>query len=176
MDGKGISSVTVTFEPQGSTLGGICYGVTDAEGNYEAMVDDDNKGLAVGEYKVYCNKWVLPDGSAFVGEAGGPSPMEADAAEGIPQKYSDESMSTRFGVRPIWHQRLNSLSFGQRKRTSIVAALLGAPWLLLMDEPSNGLDPAGAEEIQRLLSEHRAAGKGAVITTNDKPFASAIIS
>ena len=100
LDGSAASGVTVTFMPTGSTLGGICYGVTDASGKYELMVDEDNKGAAVGEYKVTCTKWVLPDGSPFVGEEGGMSPMEAEAKEAMPQKYADETTTELKGTVP----------------------------------------------------------------------------
>ena len=100
LDGKPLSGTTVNFVPTGSTLGGNCYGVTDASGRYELMVDEDHKGAAVGEYKVTCSKWVLPDGSDFVGTEGGPSPMEAEATEAIPEKYRDEATTDLEGSVP----------------------------------------------------------------------------
>jgi hypothetical protein len=90
LDGEPESGVQVTFVPTGSTKGGSSYGATDESGKYELTADDGRKGAAVGEFQVMCNKWVMPDGSDFVGEPGGPSPMEAGASELLPPRYSRE--------------------------------------------------------------------------------------
>ena len=63
LDGKPLSGATVTFLPVGATRGRSCYGVTGADGRYELMETDKNKGAPEGEFEVLCNKWVMPDGS-----------------------------------------------------------------------------------------------------------------
>jgi len=75
------------------------------------------------------------------------------------------------GLEAVWRQRLATLSFGQRKRACLLAALIGDPWLLVLDEPSNGLDPAGVRLILALIEQRRAAKKGTVLATNDLAFA-----
>ena len=94
IDGEPVSGVNVTFIPTGSTTGGSSYGATDATGKYELTSDDGRTGVGAGEFKVVCGKWVMADGSDFVGEPGGPSPMEAGAKEMLPPKYSQESATT----------------------------------------------------------------------------------
>jgi ABC-type multidrug transport system ATPase subunit len=56
----------------------------------------------------------------------------------------------------------------------LLSALLGDPWLLVLDEPSNGLDPAGSGLVVDIVSERRAAGLGTLLASNDAAFVSQI--
>jgi len=94
LDGQTVAGVNVTFIPTGSTEGGSSYGATDASGKYELTSNDGRTGVGVGEFKVVCGKWIMPDGADYVGEPGGPSPMEAGATELLPPKYSQEASTT----------------------------------------------------------------------------------
>jgi ABC-type multidrug transport system ATPase subunit len=76
----------------------------------------------------------------------------------------------RLGLSEAWHQRLTTLSFGQRKRACTLAALLGDPWLLILDEPSNGLDPAGVALLVELIEQRRQRGLATVLASNDMAF------
>lgn len=80
----------------------------------------------------------------------------------------------RVGVTPYLCQRLGSLSFGQRKRACLLAALIGDPVLLLLDEPSNGLDPSGVQMVIDLIRDRRAQGLATLLSTNDEQFGAAL--
>jgi ABC-type multidrug transport system ATPase subunit len=83
-------------------------------------------------------------------------------------------MGLRLGLDDLWDQRLRTLSLGQRKRAYLMAALVGDPWLLVMDEPTNGLDEGGCDLIREIISERQAAGMGVVVASNDLTFARAL--
>ena len=76
----------------------------------------------------------------------------------------------RLGLESSFGLRLRALSFGQRKRAFLLSALLGEPWLLILDEPSNGLDPAGSALVGEIVRERRAANLGTLLASNDGAF------
>lgn len=81
------------------------------------------------------------------------------------------SLVEELGVEPFFHQRLGTLSFGQRKRACLLAALIGNPRLLILDEPTNGLDPAGVTLVVTLIESRCRSGSATLLATNDQPFA-----
>jgi ATPase subunit of ABC transporter with duplicated ATPase domains len=74
-----------------------------------------------------------------------------------------------FGVGELTEKRVHALSLGQRQRVSLASAWLGEPELLVLDEPTNGLDTTTQAEVVR-----RLADKSALIATHDRHFAAAI--
>lgn len=84
------------------------------------------------------------------------------------------ALRARVGADEIWQQRLATLSFGQRKRALLLAALVGAPPLLVLDEPTNGLDGGGTQLIRELLDDRRRSGGATVVATNDAHLVAAL--
>lgn len=64
----------------------------------------------------------------------------------------------RVGLGNDAERRIGGFSKGMRQRLGLAAALLGEPDLLVLDEPTDGVDPLGRAEIRRILAEERARG------------------
>ncbi|MEK6438579.1 energy-coupling factor ABC transporter ATP-binding protein [Pseudonocardia sp. T1-2H] len=63
------------------------------------------------------------------------------------------------------------LSFGQRKRVSVAGAIAMCPRLLVLDEPTAGLDPAGVEALMEIITGLHRAGTTIVLSTHDVDLA-----
>ena len=68
-------------------------------------------------------------------------------------------------------QPTHLLSFGQRKRAAMAGAIAMRPRLLIMDEPTAGLDPAGVEALLETLADLHSAGTTLLLSTHDVDLA-----
>jgi ABC-2 type transport system ATP-binding protein len=92
----------------------------------------------------------------------------ADLA-GVPRRIATqriESLLARFGLAERAKDRVAGYSRGMRQRLHIARALVSDPAVVLLDEPTIGLDPEAAVEIRTLIAELSASGKTVLLTTH----------
>ena len=72
---------------------------------------------------------------------------------GLPEKRIDEVLAEA-GLGNVGSKRAGRFSMGMKQRLGIALALLASPHLLILDEPTNGLDPIGIEELRDIGGFH----------------------
>ncbi len=84
---------------------------------------------------------------------------------GLPRTEVDRVLDI-VGLRDRDGDSFKSYSLGMKQRLAIAAALLKNPDLLILDEPANGLDPAGIAEMRLLIGRIAAEGKAVVVSSH----------
>ncbi len=80
---------------------------------------------------------------------------------------SVDEVLERLGIGELGERHIRELSGGQQQRVFIARALISEPQLLLMDEPTSGVDVRLRHEVLHLLDDLNAAGLAIVLTTHD---------
>ena len=85
-----------------------------------------------------------------------------DAAHGA----AIDDVLDQVGLTDVADDRVRGFSLGMRQRLGLAAALLTKPRLLVLDEPSNGLDPAGKKHVHGVLTGLAADGTAVVLSSH----------
>jgi ABC-2 type transport system ATP-binding protein len=72
----------------------------------------------------------------------------------------------RVGLAHRAHDRVAKYSMGMRQRLGVAACLIGDPHLLILDEPMNGLDPAGMQDMRELIRSFVAEGRTVMLSSH----------
>jgi ABC-2 type transport system ATP-binding protein len=158
--------VTGFLGPNGagkSTTMRIIVGLTRATSGTATVsgrnyVDLPNPGLEVG---------VLLDASAqHAGRTGREILTIAQRFMGLPRHRVEEMLDLVSLTPEEASRRVRDYSLGMRQRLGIATALIGEPEVLILDEPANGLDPAGIRWMRGLLREYADRGGTVLLSSH----------
>ncbi|WP_262693092.1 ABC transporter ATP-binding protein [Kordiimonas aquimaris] len=111
----------------------------------------------------------LPEGAPLYGEMSPASFLKFIAAtHGITGREADDvvaSSASAVNLEKVMGQRIETLSKGFKRRVGLAAAILHAPDVLILDEPTDGLDPNQKHEVRRLI-EAMSVDRSIIISTH----------
>ncbi|MEU6413321.1 ABC transporter ATP-binding protein [Microbispora sp. NPDC046933] len=87
-------------------------------------------------------------------------PYDAGPTAGV------DDVLEQVGLTDVADDRVRGFSLGMRQRLGLAAALLAKPRLLVLDEPANGLDPAGKHHVHRVITGLAADGTAVVLSSH----------
>jgi ABC-2 type transport system ATP-binding protein len=90
-----------------------------------------------------------------------------DGMSGSERARRVEELLGRVGLADSADRKVSGYSLGMRQRLGLASALLREPSVLVLDEPTNGLDPAGTRELWTLLSAITEAGGAVLLSSHD---------
>lgn len=93
---------------------------------------------------------------------------------GLDPERAWATTAEELGILHLRGRKVRDMSRGQRQRVALGRTLLGSPDVLLLDEPSTGLDVAAVERLAGLLRGVADRGTIVLTVTHDVPFASAL--
>jgi ABC-2 type transport system ATP-binding protein len=108
---------------------------------------------------------VLEDASFHPGRTGRNHLRVLAAAGGHPDGRVDDVLA-EVGLTGAGGRRVKGYSMGMRQRLGIAAALLGDPEVLILDEPTNGLDPPGIRWMRDLVRAQAGQGRAVLVSSH----------
>ncbi len=108
---------------------------------------------------------VLESNDFDPGRSGGDHLRALALAAEIPRRRVDEVLEL-VELEAVADRRVKTYSLGMRQRLGLAAALLGDPELLVLDEPANGLDPAGVHWLRNFLRSFAEEGRSVLVSSH----------
>ncbi|MEJ7505987.1 phenol-soluble modulin export ABC transporter ATP-binding protein PmtC [Staphylococcus warneri] len=111
--------------------------------NYEGKVNlpnNENVGYLIEHPKLYDNKTGLYNLKLFAQVLG----------KGFDKEYADHIIEA-FGMRPYIKKKVKKYSMGMKQKLAIAVSLMNKPKYLILDEPTNGMDPDGSIDVLKTI-------------------------
>lgn len=108
----------------------------------------------------------LVESPTYYGNLTGYENLEAvRRLRGLPEQRVNEVLET-VRLSRVANRLTKEYSLGMKQRLGIAVALLSSPDLLILDEPTNGLDPSGIQEIRELIKELPKSGMSVIVSSH----------
>ena len=114
--------------------------------------------------------WVGHDSLCYLDLTGSQNIRLAARLHSCDPDVALQRASERFGLATFIERPVRTYSRGQRQRVALARALVHEPQLLLLDEPTAGLDPSATQRLGQIAREEAARGAVVVIVTHDSSF------
>lgn len=140
----------------------LCGLVAPADGTVTIRTDTADSGAAGSMTPV----GVLIDSPGFIpGLSAHANLLALTRLAGWPPQAVDQALH-RVGLSGVGGRRVSTFSLGMKQRLGLAAALLGQPRVVILDEPTNGLDPRGTIELRRFLRALADEGVSVIIASH----------
>ncbi|NYT25985.1 ABC transporter ATP-binding protein [Alcaligenaceae bacterium] len=147
-----------------STLIKLILGLTHADAGRVAVFGRDSGGRGAAALRRHIG--YLPETVALHPSLTGAETLDFYARlKGLPTG-PNAALLARVGIAQAARRRVGGYSKGMRQRLALAQALLGQPRILLLDEPTTGLDPASRLLFYDLIRELRNAGAAILLSTH----------
>lgn len=108
----------------------------------------------------------LIEGPGLYGHLTGSENLEVHTALlGLPKSAIGEVLA-QVGLEGVGKKRVAAYSQGMKQRLGVAIALLGRPELMILDEPSNGLDPVGIREMRAMIQDFGRQGITVIVSSH----------
>jgi ABC-2 type transport system ATP-binding protein len=147
-----------------TTLIRVLLGLTRADGGSMRLL-----GFSVPRHRdqALVRVGAIVDEPRFHGHLSGRQNLQILAAAREPEaRQRVDSSLDRVGLGQRANDRVSKYSMGMRQRLGVAACLLGDPQLLILDEPMNGLDPAGMQDMRVMIRSFVAEGRTVVLSSH----------
>lgn len=176
-EGIVLKDVTVSFEK------GLIHGIIGRNGSGKTMLFKcicgfiaPSEGEIVVSGKRIGKNTDIPDNVGIIIEAPGFLPNYSGYGNlqllaAVSRKIKKEAIRAaliKVGLDPDSKKRVGKYSLGMRQRLGIAQAIMENPSILLLDEPMNGLDNRGVDDIRALLSGLRDDGKTIILASHNR--------
>jgi ABC-2 type transport system ATP-binding protein len=147
-----------------TTLIRVLLGLTRADGGSMSLL-----GYSVPRHRdqALVRVGAIVDEPRFSGHLTGRQNLQILAAAREPEATGriDASLE-RVGLSHRANDRVSKYSMGMRQRLGVASCLLGDPQLLILDEPMNGLDPAGMQDMREMIRSFVVEGRTVVLSSH----------
>ena len=172
---KALDNVSVTFSKGEciALLGPNASGKTTLIKSLLGMVVPDSGSIHFNN-ELITNKWMYRNQVGYMPQIGRyPENMTVahiidmmkDIRKGGNKKH-DEDLVNSYGLKDIMHKRMRTLSGGTTQKVSASLAFLFSPEVLILDEPTAGLDPLASDLLKQKIIKEKQNGKLILITSH----------